>query len=1108
MAGKARNSQYRVRLGHAQSSQQSVYASTSIRNVILATAMFLATCAHVNGQFYSGSQQEYGKNRVQYQEFLWQQYRFETMEVYFYKEGRDLARYTAQAATKHLKELEKDFDFALDERLQFIVYNSLTDFRQSNIGLSGTDGQNNIGGLTRIVGTKIFVYFEGDHTLLDRQIRSGIAHVIIDQMMFGGNWRDMLKSSTFMSLPTWYTDGIIAYRSQPWDAELNNRIRDGVMSGRYDKFNRLQGEDAKYAGYAIWKYVADVYGTGVIPNILYMTRVSRNAESGFLFVLGVSLKTLTQECLAYYKGRFAEEDRFRKDIPLEPLPIRTKKQRTYSQFKQSPDGRHLAWVSNELGQYKVWIYDTSTKKVKRIVKGEKKLDRIVDRSYPVIAWHPTGQALTYALERKGELYLRTYTLEDGKTTEKPVFMLNKILSMAYSDDGRNMVFSGVEDGRTDLFYYYVIGNRQERLTNDQYDDLDPRFVDGDKRIIFSSDRKDDTLRTNADVALINGSKDIFLLDVETRSPILTRLSDTPGINEVQPTQFDTTNYAFLSDGDGIFNRFLVRYDSVVSHIDTTVHYRYFTVQERLTDLKRSILEQDVSAPRGRYAQLQYVDGRYHFYTGRTNDGRSAYSGGTEVPGPGQMDAANGTSLTDDMSPVVKVDPQVPRPTGVDAVNIQEYVFLDELNGQRPPDGRRQDPQTQGSGTVAQQDTAVAAPFTYPDQRNYNLNFTIDQVVTQVDNSYSNQFYQPFTGAASLNPGLSGLTRMGITDLFEDHRIVGGFRLALDLNNNDYLLVYENLKRRLDKRISFQRQAFQELTQVGVIKVHTHNVRYQLSWPFSELASVRGSVMYRNDRYVLQSIDQLSLRSSNFNDHMVGAKVEYVYDSSMPRGLNLWTGWKLKGFAEYYQQPDEGQSDMQVVGVDLRHSLKVHRDLIWVNRLAGSSSFGSRKLIHFLGGVDNWLFAKVDNSIPIDFSQNYFYQTMGVPMRGFYYNARNGSSFGVFNSELRVPIIRYLVNRPIRSDFFNHLQVAAFGDLGTAWTGSDPYSADNTFNRVNIVRNPLTITLNSQREPIVAGYGFGLRTRLLGYFVRADWAWGIDDGVVLPQVFYFSLSLDI
>jgi Tol biopolymer transport system component len=1060
----------------------------------------------VQAQFYSGSQQEYGKNRVQYQEFFWQQYRFQDMEVYFYKEGRDLARYTAQAAVKHRRDLEREFDFALDDRLQFIVYNSLTDFRQSNIGLAGIAGDNNIGGMTRIVGTKIFVYFEGDHTLLDKQIRTGIAHVIIDQMMFGGNWREMVRNSTFMHLPAWYTDGIISYYGEPWNARLNNRIRDGIMSGRYDKLNRLEGADATLMGHAIWKYVADIYGPGVIPNILYMTRVSRNAESGFLFVLGVSLSTLTQECLEYYKARFAEEDRFREEVALDPLPIRTRKKRSYSEFKRSPDGRHLAWVSNELGQYKVWVYDTTTGKRRRIMKGEKKLDRIVDRSFPVLAWHPSSKALSYALERRGQLIMRTYTVDDRKTATKPIFMLKKILSMSYSPDGRNMIFSAVREGRTDLYLYHVIGNRQEQLTDDQFDDLDPQFVDDGRRIIFSSDRTNDTLRTGGEVALVNGPKDIFLLDLETRSPVLTRLTNTPGVNETQPAAWDSTTYTFLSERDGIRNRFLVRYDSAVSHIDTVVHYRFFTVEERLTDLKRSILEQDVNAVRGRYTQLQLVNGRYRFHEGRTVRGPAVGRrgmGGTE-DGPDDGFAVGDEPLI----PVVKVDPQVPRPTGEDAVDIRNYVFLDEVGGREPREERTAVPGTRPEAVVQPADTLPPRPFAYPEQRNYNLNFTIDEVVTQVDNSFSNQFYQPFNGPNALNPGLSALTRMGASDLFEDHRVVGGFRLSLDLNNNDYLLAYENVKRRLDKRLSFQRQSYQGLTQTTVLKVHTHNVRYQVSWPFSELASLRGSVMYRNDRFVLKAIDPLSLVEPNFSDHMVGGKLEYVYDSSMPRGLNLWTGWRLKVFAEYYQQPIEQQSDMQVVGLDLRLSQQIHRELIWVNRLAGASSMGNRKIIHFLGGVDNWLFARVDNSIPIDFRQNYFYQTMGVPMRGFLFNARNGSSFGVFNSELRVPIVRYLANKPIRSDFFNHLQIAAFTDIGTAWTGPDPYSEDNTFNQVVIERNPLTITLNSQREPIVYGYGFGLRTRLLGYFVRADWAWGVDDGVVLPRVFYFSLSLDI
>ncbi len=1067
---------------------------------LVALLPLVVLAARGSAQFYSGSQQEYGKNRVQYQEFLWQQYRFADMEVFFYKEGRDLARFTAQAATKHLKELEKEMDYALDERLQFIVYNSLTDFRQSNIGLAGMQGENNIGGLTRIVGTKIFVYYEGDHVLLERQIRSGIAHVIIDQMMFGGNWRDMLKSSTFMSLPTWFTDGIISYHSRPWDAELNDRVRDGILSERFAKLNRLEGEDARAMGHAIWKYVAEVYGPGVIPNILYMTRVSRNPESGFLYVLGVSLKTLSQECYQFYRSRYIEEDRVLKVMPQEPLPIRTKRARTYDQFKESPNGRHLAWVSNELGQYKVWVYEIATRKLRRIIKGEKKLDRIVDRSYPVLAWHPSGRALSYAVERKGKLLLRTYSLDDGKTTEREVLQLEKILSMDYSSDGRNLVMSAVRDGRTDLYLYYVIGNRQEQLTDDHYDDLDARFVDDDRRVIFSSDRPDDTLRTKQDVALVNGSKDVFLFDVMSRSSILTRLTNTPGVNELQPSRYDSIHYTYLSDVDGLVNRFLVRYDSAVSHIDTTVHYRYFTVEERATDLRRSILEHHVNVGKGRFTQLQRVNGRYEFRLGNVYEEVRADAGER----PSGDDAQKGDKgAGEGFSPVVKVDPQVERPTGADAVDIRNYVFLDELNGTAPT---RQKPNARPVQTVVP-DSLANKPFTYPEQRNYNLNFTVDQVVTQVDNSFSNQFYQPFAGAAALNPGLSGLTRLGAADLFEDHRIVGGFRLALDLNNNDYLIAYENLKRRMDKRISFQRQAFQSIDQFGVVKAVTHNVRYQLSWPFSELASVRGSVMYRNDRYVRQSIDPISLRVANSFDQLFGAKLEYVYDSSMPRGLNLWTGWRLKVFGEYYQHPTE-QGDMQVVGLDLRHSQKVHRELIWVSRLAGAHSMGSRKIIHFLGGVDNWLFAQVDNSIPIDLTQNYFFQTMAVPMRGFFYNARNGSSFAVANTEFRVPIVRYFVNRPIRSDLLNHLQVTAFGDVGSAWTGNNPYSEDNTFNQVVVSRNPLRITIDSQREPIVASYGFGLRTRLLGYFVRADWAWGIDDGVVLPRVFHFSLSLDI
>ncbi len=1082
-----------------------------IKRIQLLLPVLFLTCSGAFGQFYNGSQQEFGKNRVQYQEFLWQYYRFPELETYFYKGGRDVARFVSISGHRNKKELEKFFDFTVDDRIQFVVYNSLTDFRQSNVGVTG-DEQYNIGGVTRIVGTKVFVYNEGDHDLLERQVRSGIAQLMIDQMMYGGNWREVLKNSTLLNLPEWYTKGLVAYCAGPWDARSESRIRDGVLGTRFKRFNRLEGDDATLAGLTVWTYVAETYGPSVIPNILYMTRVSRNPESGFNYVLGVGLKQLTQECMDHYRARFTEEDRLRTEVKMEELKVRTRKTRTYSEFKLSPDGKYAAWVSNELGQYKVWLYDRTKKKAKRLAKGEKKLNRIVDKSFPVLAWHPTGRALTWTSEKKGELFLTTYTLDDKAFTRKPVFMLEKVLSMAYSDDGQNMVFSGVREGRTDLYLYYTIGNRQEQLTDDQFDDLDPSFADGGASILFSSDRPDDTLRANADVVWTHLRKDVFRYDLRSRSNVLARLTNTVDADEREPMAYDSANYTYLSTAGHVTDRWLLHFDSTITAIDTTVHYRYFTTEAQVTRQKRGIDEQDVIARRGWLSQLVYANGKYHFHVGGTSEAMAPTGDSGGGSGPAHKESPTGSTITDDMSPVVKVDPIIGRDTTAQAVDIHNYRFADE--GPAAPGTRTENMPANESNSgfhlaqTAAPDTTMVTRLVFPEQRNYNVNFATDEVLTQLDNSYEGRFYQNLTDNFALNPGLSGFTRMAMSDLFEDYKVIGGFRLALDLNNNDYMLRLQNFKRRLDKDLILQRRAIQGVTDVGVAKLHTHMATYRMTWPFSELASLRGSLIYRYDRVVTQSTDNASLALPNRYDQTAGAKLEYVYDSSIPRGLNLYTGWKAKAFAEYYVEPDGQKTDMKVVGLDVRHSLRVHRDLIWVTRLAGSSALGSRKVLFTLGGVDNWLFPKVDQSTPVDYSQNYFYQSLAVPMRGFFYNARNGNSFAVANTELRVPIFRYLLNKPIRSDFIQNFQVAAFGDVGTAWTGQDPYSSDNSFNNQVIQSNPFVITIKNQREPIIYSYGFGLRTRLLGYFVRADWAWGIDDKRRLPQVFHLSLNLDI
>lgn len=82
-------------------------------------------------------------------------------------------------------------------------------------------------------------------------------------------------------------------------------------------------------------------------------------------------------------------------------------------------------------------------------------------------------------------------------------------------------------------------------------------------------------------------------------------------------------------------------------------------------------------------------------------------------------------------------------------------------------------------------------------------------------------------------------------------------------------------------------------------------------------------------------------------------------------------------------------------------------------------------------------------------------------------------------------------------------------MGTAWTGPDPYSDENSFNTRTISSggSDVVVRLNNKKDPLVGALGFGLRTTLMSYFLRFDYAWGIEDGVFLKPMPMLSIGTD-
>lgn len=1087
--------------------------------LLIISLIMCALYSTSKAQFYNGSQVTFGKNRVQYTDFLWTYFRFNNLDVYYYLNGKEIAQHVADYAGKYMPLLEKKLGTSLDSKTQFIVYNTYSDLKQSNLGLMN-NVQYNTGGITHIIGTKVFLYFDGDQNHLEAQIRGGLARLMLENLIYGSSVGAQIKNNTLIDLPSWYIDGLVSYYSREWDTELDNKMKDGILSDKYRKFNHLLDEDAVIAGHSLWRYVAEKYGEDNIANIVNMTRVNRNVESGFLYTLGISFKKIITGWNESYKNFYAVQPS--EFTPYNsPIAKKLKLDRVYDRIRLSPDGEKLLYTANDKGLYKLYLYDLATGKQKRIFRKGIRSDEKVDYSYPIVAWHPTGKVIAMILESKGQLYLYYYDMEIKKWEKQFLFNFQKVLDFSYAPDGRSFVFSAIQKGQSDIFIYNIASNTAEPLTQDIYNDFNPRFLPKSNRIIFSSNRPDDSIRfAKENLKSYDGmpNNDLFIYDRNASVPALYRVARTPLANEINPIPYSPGVFSYLSDENGIYNRYAGRFDSAVAYVDTTVHYRYFTSTFPLTNYPRNILLQDVSLPGRKSAELIHENNKYKISIGEIPMGKvqgiaqlnkSAFIKASEEKYLKEKEEASKKAAekkptvrrkrfvnvyqNENLLPVVDS-------TLVDIYNYQLSDALPVFSGSS----------SKSTGIVnLHSDNALLKP---PKPRNYNVEYSINQLVSQLDFSYLNMSYQPYLGFAGpvyQNPNTNALFTVGATDLMEDYRIIGGVRLNTDLSNNEYLLGFSQLKQRLDKELYFHRSGFDAAYTNAYVRHKVHEMHLILRYPFSEVIALKWTASLQHDNPIVLALDSVTASFKSKPDIWGIGKTELIYDNTHQLGTNLMVGMRYKIFGEYYQliRQGAGNFNMAVVGFDVRHYTRIHRTFIWANRFSGSTSFGKNKLLYYMGGVDNWLLPKFNTEYQVDQTQNYAFQTLATNMRGFQQNVRSGNTFALFSSELRFPVFKYLFNKPLRYEVLNNFQLVGFADVGSAWQGLNPVSDENTFYTKTIYQAPLYVTVKVQKDPLIAGYGFGARTTLFGYFVRADWAWGIEDKTVQPRIFYLSLSLD-
>ena len=1029
-------------------------------------SLLMATASFSHAQFYNGMNMEFGKNRIQWKEFQWSFYKYETFDVYFYQGGKELADYALNYAKGAIPDMEKRFGAHFGNKVQFLVFNSLGDLKQSNLNNDEED-TGNTGGVAKIIGSKVILYFDGSYVNFEKQIQKGIAQLLMTQTMNGTSIGSQIRNSYRYDIPEWFQNGLCAYITEDWDSYKEDLLQRGILSGDFKKINQLHDQDAILAGYSFWGFIEEKYGTKTFNEIIILAESSKNVKKSLLYVTGVKYKELIKQWYSFYEARYKL---IRKNLPSELMPLKYRKYRTFTEPEVSPDGNRIAYVSNDEGLIGIWVEDLSTGKKERLYKTGFRSDTWIDTSFPLLAWDPTGTTLSFIVEEEGKIQLCHLDME-AKKAKKPkktyLFEFQKVTSFSYAHKGRKIVLAACRYGKPDIFVYDLFSNTIEQITNDNYTDLNPVFTSDDRQIVFSSNRE--------------GKSNLFAYDYVNKDGQFRNLTNQQLSINIHPKSFSGNKLFYLNDSCGYFNLYEALFDSAVSHIDTAVHYHYFMVSKPLTSYTTSIIDYSYNPMQKKLVMLVPDEDGQKIYTCYYRQGNQDIGLGPWSPYAQQRLRKHKQKET-----------QIVRKT-----TKHRFRNSRRISKQKSPNSLRL--------IATKKDTVVRA-------QNYYVELFADELTTQIDFSYMNYSYQPFSGGRSaiyLNPGLNIFLGSKLADLMENYKIDIGVKLNTTLINNEYAIRFRDLSKRLDKSLTLHRYVTDNEATYNYYRTYTNEAFYTLSYPFNEILSLRGTAIYRfNKRVTLALPYGNGLSEANVITNLGGLRGELVYDNSKKLQTNLHVGSRGKLFAEYYQTIGKDSKNLFVIGFDFRNYTRIHRNFIWANRIAGSSSFGQNKLIYYMGGVDNWIIARFNSETPIDYNQNYSYQTLATNMRGFQQNIRNGNNFLLFNTELRFPIFSYLLNRPINMQFIKDFQIVAFGDIGTAWTGWNPYNLANSLYTSHYQDGSLDISVTKIKEPIVGGFGFGLRTSIFGYFVRGDMAWGVEDGKVSekPQ-FYLSFNLD-
>ena len=501
--------------------------------------------------------QYFGQNKVQYRTFDFQVLKTEHFDIYYYPEEEAAARDAARMAERWYSRLSRVLGHQLSTRQPLVLYASHPHFEQTNV-IEGQLGEGT-GGVTESAKRRIVMPVgvgpaETDHVL---------GHELVHAFQY-----DILGQN--LNLPLWFIEGMAEYFSiGSFDPHTAVWLRDAALHENLPAMDELDNpEYFPYRfGHAFWAYVGGRWGDEAVAEILHTAAGPRTA-SGNSIAPGDPL-TIIQSVIGMDDEQFSQA--WHEAIltsMLRPLGDRAAEagRRVIAPDDEnelqvgpvlSPDGSRIAFLSSR-SRFSIDLYiaDATTGRIQR-----KLISTAADPHFDSLqfissagAWDPTGRRFAVAAIREGKPVIAVYNADNGdREREIDIAGVDEVFHPAWSPDGRQIAFSGLAGGYSDLWVIQVESGEVRKLTTDAFADLQPSWSPDGRRLVFATDRFSSSLDT-----LQFGEYELALMDVA--SARATRLPTFEGTRHNSPQWTRDGAIYFIAYPDGVPDVYRVNAD--------------------------------------------------------------------------------------------------------------------------------------------------------------------------------------------------------------------------------------------------------------------------------------------------------------------------------------------------------------------------------------------------------------------------------------------------------------------------------------------------------------------------------------------------------------------